>query len=102
MSRFGLDLEPGWDKTHAVVRSGALRTQTNSGCAPSMLSEQERTSLITRIVQAIRGQEVPCDVQSAALTLVGWLARRHGAEAACTIGVVEARKQSIAVAQDRG
>lgn len=102
MGAIGLDLRPGWGKTPAVVRSGALRTQANAGCPPTILSEDERTSLISRIVDAIRGQEVPCDVRSAALTLVGWLARRHGGEQPCTSGVVEARKQSIKVAQRRG
>ena len=102
MGVIGLDLEPGWDKTPPVVRSGALRTQANAGCPPTILSEDERTCLISRIVGAIRGEDVPCEVRNAALTLVGWLARRYGAEKPCTSGLHEARKQAIKVAQGRG
>ncbi len=102
MAMIGLDLEPGWDNTAAAVRSGALRTQANAGCPPTILSEEERTSLITRIVGVLRGQDVPCEVRAAALTLVGWLARRHAAEQPCTSGLVEARKQSMKIAQGRG
>lgn len=102
MGLYGLDLEPGCDKTALVVRSGALRTQANAGCPPTILTEDERTTLISRIVGAIHGENVPCDVRSAALTLVGWLARRHAAEKPCTSGLCEARSQSLDVAQHRG
>ena len=62
-----------------------------------ILSEDERTSLMSRIVEAVRREDVPCDVQNAALTLVGWLARRYDHECPCTCGVVEALKQTIGI-----
>ena len=101
MPRFGLDSTPRWDKTPSAVRSAALRTQANAGFPPMNLTVEERTTLIARIVELLRGDDVPCHVRSAALTLVGWLARRHDAEKPCTCGLVEARKQSMKVAQGR-
>ena len=60
------------------------------------LPESVRKDLIAAIAEIVRNRELSDDVRDAALTLIGWLARRHGNECPCTRGVYEARKQVMA------
>ncbi len=62
------------------------------------MAERERKELIAAIVAAVRCDTIPSEVRQAALTLIGWLARRRPEETACTRGLYEARKQSMSVA----
>jgi hypothetical protein len=64
--------------------------------------ESVRKDLIAWIVGMVRNEEMTDEVRSAALTLIGWLARRHGEECACTRGLYEARKQAMSVHGGRG
>jgi hypothetical protein len=59
--------------------------------------ESARKDLIAAIAAIVRREELSDEVRDAALTLIGWLARRHGDERACTCGLYEARKQAMAV-----
>jgi len=59
--------------------------------------ESVRKDLIAWIAGLVQSEEMSEEVRSAALTLIGWLARRHGSECACTRGLYEARKQAMAV-----
>jgi hypothetical protein len=54
--------------------------------------ESERAQLIAGIARLIREPAMPESARLAALTLIGWLARRRPQEAAHAIGVEEARK----------
>lgn len=54
-----------------------------------MLAEDARTRLIGEIASLLRSETVPDDARAAALTLIGWLARRMPGEAASTAGVRE-------------
>ncbi|MCU0694180.1 MAG: hypothetical protein MUF54_22535 [Polyangiaceae bacterium] len=65
------------------------------------MAEKQRTALIAAIVSVIRTDGVPGDVHQAALTLVGWLARRRICERPCQSGLVEARKQLVRVTSRR-
>ena len=57
------------------------------------LDEKQRTEVISTIVSIIRVKGVPPNVYQAALTIMGWLARRKPSESPCQIGVVEAQRQ---------
>ena len=59
-----------------------------------MASEEDRTRLIGEIAQILRDDApVPDDARAAALTLIGWLARRMPGEVAHRAGVAEAMMQ---------
>jgi len=98
---FGVDLSTRSDKTAAVVFSNALRPEDESVHGEVGLAEQERTALIAAIVSVVRADGVPVEVHQAALTLVGWLARRCRKEKPCQRGLVEARKQLVRVTTRR-
>ena len=48
--------------------------------AHTMTAEEERTRLIGEIARVLRDDPVPDDARAAALTLIGWLARRMPGE----------------------
>jgi hypothetical protein len=54
-----------------------------------MTAEEDRTRLIGEIARVLRDDPVPDDARAAALTLIGWLARRMPGEAVSTAGVNE-------------
>ena len=54
--------------------------------------ENDRTRLIGDISRLILEPEVPESARSAALELIGWLARRMPGESAHAVGVEEARE----------
>lgn len=54
-----------------------------------MTAEDDRTRLIGEIARVLRDDPVPDDARAAALTLIGWLARRMPGEAVSTAGVPE-------------
>jgi hypothetical protein len=54
--------------------------------------ERQRKDLISAIVNVVRSEPIPGEVRAAALTLVGWLARRARGERPCTCGIDEARR----------
>jgi hypothetical protein len=57
--------------------------------AQTMTAEEERTRLIGEIARMLRDDPVPDEARAAALTLIGWLARRMPGEAVSTVGVSE-------------
>ncbi len=57
--------------------------------AHTMTAEEDRTRLIGEIARVLRDDPVPDDARAAALTLIGWLARRMPGEAVSTAGVNE-------------
>ena len=57
--------------------------------AQTMTAEEDRTRLIGEIARVLRDDPVPDDARAAALTLIGWLARRMPGEAVSTAGVSE-------------
>ncbi len=62
-----------------------------------MASEEDRTRLIGEIARILRDEApVPDDARAAALTLIGWLARRMPGEVAHAAGVPEMLKRSAA------
>lgn len=89
------------DKTAAAVVISASSTPNVSPHGESGLDEKERTELIATIVSIIKRRGVPPHVHQAALTLVGWLARRKLCERPCQRGLIEARKQTIRVTSGR-
>lgn len=66
-------------------------------CREGHLPESVRKDLIGWIAGLVRSEQMSDEVRGAALTLIGWLARRHESECACTRGLYEARKQVMAV-----
>jgi hypothetical protein len=62
--------------------------------AQTMTAEEERTRLIGEIARVLRDDPVPDDARAAALTLIGWLARRMPGEAVSTVGVNEMVRRS--------
>jgi len=95
----GIDSQNRSDKPPPAV---LIRASNNHGHSPREqvgLDEQERTQLITTIVSLIQFDEIPPNVYQAALTLVGWLARRQLSEHPCNAGVAEAMTQSIIAAE---
>ncbi len=56
-----------------------------------MLAEEHRTRLIGEIAKVLKDEHVPDDARSAALVLIGWLARRMPGECAHALGVEEMR-----------
>ena len=54
-----------------------------------MPAEEDRTRLIGEISRILSDGPVPDETRAAALTLIGWLARRMPGEAAHAIGVAE-------------
>ncbi|MCL2822639.1 MAG: hypothetical protein FWD57_01485 [Polyangiaceae bacterium] len=64
------------------------------------MDENKRTALIADVVYAISVHDTPPQVHQAALTLVGWLARRRPSEYPCRTGVAEAIRQSFPAATD--
>lgn len=61
-----------------------------------MPKECERTRLIGEIASLLAVERMPDDTRCAALTLIGWLARRMPGECAHALGVEEARTRSVA------
>ena len=57
-----------------------------------MTAEEERTRLIGEIARVLRDGPVPDEARTAALTFIGWLARRMPGEMPHAIGVAEARQ----------
>jgi hypothetical protein len=57
-----------------------------------MPSECERTRLIGEIARLLAVERMPDDTRTAALTLIGWLARRMPGECAHALGVEEAER----------
>lgn len=80
------------------MQNAARGTQCPCCCREAGVAERERKELIADIVAFVRAESIPAEVRQAALTLVGWLARRRPEERACTRGLYEARKQSMSVA----
>jgi hypothetical protein len=76
--------------------TAASGTQVTA-CCEGPLPESARKDLIAAIVEIVHSEQLSDDVRNAALTLIGWLARRHGHERACVRGLYEARKQAMAV-----
>ena len=58
-----------------------------------MASEEDRTRLIGDIASLIRDDRVPDEARCAALTLIGWLARRMPGECAHDAGVDEMKRR---------
>lgn len=61
-----------------------------------MASEEDRTRLIGEIASLIRDARVPDEARCAALTLIGWLARRMPGECAHDAGVDEMKRREAA------
>ena len=61
-----------------------------------MPKECDRTRLIGEIARLLAVERMPDDTRTAALTLIGWLARRMPGECAHALGVEEARTRSVA------
>jgi hypothetical protein len=61
-----------------------------------MASECERTRLIGEIARLMGHESMPDDARTAALTLIGWLARRMPGECAHALGVEEAKARQAA------
>jgi hypothetical protein len=57
--------------------------------ANTMTAEEDRTRLIGDIARVLRDDPVPDEARAAALTLIGWLARRMPGEAVSMAGVSE-------------
>jgi hypothetical protein len=57
--------------------------------ASTMTAEDQRTRLIGEIASVLRDDPMPADARAAALTLIGWLARRMPGEPPSTDGVTE-------------
>lgn len=55
----------------------------------TMTCEEDRTRLIGEIARVLRETSVPDETRAAALTLIGWLARRMPGEGASQAGVAE-------------
>jgi hypothetical protein len=53
----------------------------------TMTAEEERTRLIGDIARVLRAGPVPDEARTAALTFIGWLARRMPGEPVSTAGV---------------
>ncbi len=100
-SILGIDLAVRSDKTAAAVVIGSSKTQDLSPHRESGLDEHERTELIATIVSIIKRRGVPPHVHQAALTLMGWLARRKLCERPCQSGLIEARKQAMRMTTGR-
>ncbi|HNS97763.1 MAG TPA: hypothetical protein PLJ27_24990 [Polyangiaceae bacterium] len=96
----GIDLVDRSDKTPAAVLNGSKNQDLPPHGEPG-LDEQERTELISTIVTVIRRRGVPPHVHQAALTLMGWLARRKICEHPCQTGVAEAHQQSLRMTSSR-
>ena len=94
-SILGIDLDGESDKTPAAVSIGASKIRNVSPHGELGLDEKVRTELIATIVSIIERRGVPPHVHQAALTLVGWLARRKICEQPCQSGLIEARTQSM-------
>ena len=60
------------------------------------LEEQDRTRLIGEIASVLCDRTMPAEARAAALTLIGWLARRMPGECASTNGVEEMVRRSNA------
>jgi hypothetical protein len=63
----------------------------------TMAAEEDRTRLIGEIANLLSDASVPEDARSAALILIGWLARRMPGEVACTHGVQEMIRRANAL-----
>ena len=66
-----------------------------------MTAEDDRTRLIGEIARVLRDDPVPDDARAAALTLIGWLARRMPGESVSTAGVNEMVHRSSDCEQSR-
>lgn len=100
-THLGIDLVNRSDKTAAAVVISWSKIRKLSPHGDSGLDEKVRTELIATIVSIIKRRGVPPHVHQAALTLVGWLARRKVCERPCQSGLIEARKQSMRVTSGR-
>jgi hypothetical protein len=67
----------------------------------TMAAEEDRTRLIGEIANLLSDASVPEDARSAALILIGWLARRMPGEIACTHGVQEMIRRAHALENSR-
>ena len=67
----------------------------------TMAAEEDRTRLIGEIANLLSDASVPEDARSAALILIGWLARRMPGEVACTHGVQEMIRRAHALQTTR-
>ncbi len=65
-----------------------------------MPSECDRTRLIGEIADLLAAERMPEETRCAALTLIGWLARRMPGECAHALGVEEARKACAVIASE--
>lgn len=65
--------------------------------------ESERSRLIGDICRLVHERDVPDDIRKAALTMMGWLARRMPGESAHALGVEEAvSERRVRVAPTKG
>jgi hypothetical protein len=69
---------------------------------PTMTVEEDRTRLIGEIARVLREGPVPEEARAAALTLIGWLARRMPGESAHAAGVAECRARMAALCDHDG
>jgi hypothetical protein len=67
----------------------------------TMAAEEDRTRLIGEIANLLSDASVPEDARSAALILIGWLARRMPGEVACRHGVEEMIRREDALLTSR-
>jgi hypothetical protein len=102
LDKSSIDTRRQRDKTEPDVSTTASCPSMQACCEGAGIAELERKALIAAIVQALGNGDAPHDVRVAALTVIGWLARREQGEHACTRGVVEAHRQSVRVKSSRG
>ncbi len=95
MPKLGIDTGLRRAKKTIDVLSSTSCKSMQPCCEWAGMAEEERTTLMAAIISAVRYEGTPDDVRAAALTVVGWLARRKDSERACTTGVPEARRQLI-------
>lgn len=67
----------------------------------TMAAEEDRTRLIGEIANLLSDASVPEDARTAALILIGWLARRMPGEVACRHGVDEMIRRADALQDAR-
>jgi glucose-6-phosphate dehydrogenase assembly protein OpcA len=65
----------------------------------TMTAEEERTRLIGDIARVLREGPVPDDTRAAALTLIGWLARRMPGEPVSRCDISRCKGGSVSVSK---
>jgi hypothetical protein len=65
-----------------------------------MTAEEERTRLIGDIARVLRDGPVPDEARAAALTFIGWLARRMPGEAVSHCDILRCKGAATAMAPD--